>query len=104
MSISWGSTTTLFIGGIVVLAGFGIMDSAERTNGNRLAEAKQQRYVVSRPERCDEIINGGVGHLTNSGPPIEYLLCKTPDGDSMFYRKLGDKDRSVTSWTEHQYK
>ncbi|MBI2232957.1 MAG: hypothetical protein HYU56_03470 [Candidatus Aenigmarchaeota archaeon] len=67
-------------------------------------QAQQQRYIISRPERCAEIINGGVGQLTNSGNPVEYILCETPDGNSMFYRNLRDRDRTVTSWTEHQYR
>ncbi len=53
---------------------------------------QQQKYAVSRPQRCSEIMNGG----RDSG---EYLFCKTPDGYSLFYKSFDAKN-----WSERQYK
>ncbi|MBS3053667.1 MAG: hypothetical protein J4469_04135 [Candidatus Aenigmarchaeota archaeon] len=106
MKSNWDLKLIAQFAGVAVLAGF-ITIALPYIGKERKVEAQkpqQKRYVISRPERCAEIVNGGVGQLTNSGSPVEYILCETPDGNSMFYRYLDDRDRTVTSWTEHQYR
>ena len=82
MKSNWDLKLIAQFAGVAVLAGFITIAlpyiGKERKVGAQ--KPQQKRYVISRPERCAEIVNGGVGQLTNSGSPVEYILCETPDG------------------------
>jgi len=96
MKSNWNLKLITQFAGVAALAG-SITIALPYIVKERNAEAQkpqQQRYVISRPERCSDIVNGGIDHQMG-----EYLFCETPDGYSLFHKVLKAKN-----WEERQYK
>lgn len=87
----FGIPICIAIVGTVTAIGAVLIGFNERPIADRV-QVQQKRYVISRPERCAEIINGGLDRG-------EYLFCKTPEGHSLFYKSFDAKN-----WGERQYK